>query len=82
MLFFLLRTGSCKIEKWRMPPRETLEEREVVLTGERKELFLDFIRCALAWRPEDRKTAGELLAHPWFGATLLKKSPLRMMMSA
>jgi serine/threonine protein kinase len=29
-------------------------------------MFLDFVRGMLAWRPEDRKTARELLEDPWF----------------
>jgi serine/threonine protein kinase len=43
----------------------SLEERISVLEGEEKELFLDFIRSMLRWRPEDRKSAAELLEHPW-----------------
>jgi len=31
-------------------------------------MFLDFVRGMLAWRPEDRKTAAELLQHPWLTA--------------
>ncbi len=31
-------------------------------------MFLDFVRVMLAWRPEDRKTAAELLRHPWLTA--------------
>ena len=46
-------------------PKISLEERVSVLEGEEKELFLDFIRSMLKWRPEDRKSATELLKHPW-----------------
>jgi hypothetical protein len=28
-------------------------------------MFLDFVRGMLAWRPEDCKTARELLEDPW-----------------
>jgi hypothetical protein len=28
-------------------------------------MFLNFVRGMLAWRPEDRKTARELLRDPW-----------------
>ncbi|KAF1355821.1 non-specific serine/threonine protein kinase [Lizonia empirigonia] len=44
-------------------PKISLEERISVLKGEEKELFLDFIRSMLRWRPEDRKSATELLKH-------------------
>ncbi len=27
--------------------------------------FLDFLRCMLQWVPEKRKSATELLQHPW-----------------
>ncbi|RAL00839.1 kinase domain protein [Aspergillus ibericus CBS 121593] len=33
--------------------------------GRNKEMFLAFIRGMLQWRPEDRKTAKELLQDPW-----------------
>jgi serine/threonine protein kinase len=46
-------------------PKISPEERISVLGGEEKELFLDFIRSMLRWRPEDRKSATELLKHPW-----------------
>jgi serine/threonine protein kinase len=35
------------------------------MVGEEKEAFLEFVRCMLQWKPEDRWTAGELLGHPW-----------------
>ncbi|PYH98321.1 kinase domain protein [Aspergillus ellipticus CBS 707.79] len=41
---------------------ETLETR---LTGEEKGLFLAFIRSMLKWMPEERKTAKQLLEHPF-----------------
>ncbi|KAH7390748.1 non-specific serine/threonine protein kinase [Phaeosphaeria sp. MPI-PUGE-AT-0046c] len=46
-------------------PSISLEDRISVLEGEEKELFLDFMRSMLRWRPEDRKSATELLTHPW-----------------
>lgn len=36
--------------------------------GERKRLFLDFIKSMLQWLPEKRKTASELLRDPWLNA--------------
>jgi len=43
----------------------SLEESEENLEGENKALFLKFVRSMLQWRPEDRKTARELLDDPW-----------------
>ncbi|CAN9179254.1 unnamed protein product [Alternaria alternata] len=51
-------------------PKISLEERVSVLKGEEKELFLDFIRSMLRWRPEDRKSATELLKHLWMADTM------------
>ncbi|KAJ5835250.1 hypothetical protein N7447_001276 [Penicillium robsamsonii] len=41
---------------------EIFEER---LSGRNKELFLKFMRGMLQWKPEDRKTAKQLLKDPW-----------------
>ncbi|PLB43275.1 kinase domain protein [Aspergillus steynii IBT 23096] len=46
-------------------PSISLEDREDRLTGEEKELFLQFIRSMLKWLPEDRKTPRLLLEDPW-----------------
>lgn len=48
-----------------IPQGLTLERSEENLDGEEKEGFLQFMRCMLQWRPEDRWTAKELLGHPW-----------------
>ncbi|CAN9369461.1 unnamed protein product [Alternaria alternata] len=48
-----------------IPEGLTLETSEENLHGEKKEEFLQFVRCMLQWRPEDRLTAKELLEHPW-----------------
>ncbi|KAI9890528.1 MAG: hypothetical protein M1814_003868 [Vezdaea aestivalis] len=45
--------------------KTSLEESEERLEGEDKELFMDFLRGMLQWRPEDRKTTRQLLHHPW-----------------
>ncbi|ODA84203.1 hypothetical protein RJ55_02721 [Drechmeria coniospora] len=34
--------------------------------GDEKETFLDFASCMLQWIPDERKTAKELLKHPFF----------------
>ncbi|RMZ70994.1 CMGC SRPK kinase [Pyrenophora seminiperda CCB06] len=51
-------------------PKISLEERITVLEGKEKELFLDFIRSMLRWRPEDRMSATELLKHPWMADSM------------
>ncbi|KAK5110339.1 hypothetical protein LTR62_006047 [Meristemomyces frigidus] len=50
-----------------IPEGLNLADSEENLEGEIKEQFLDFVRSMLCWRPEDRKTAKELLEHPWLG---------------
>ncbi|OAX82796.1 hypothetical protein ACJ72_02851 [Emergomyces africanus] len=46
-------------------PQASLEASEEFLRGRNKEMFLVFMRGMLQWRPEDRKTAKELLEDPW-----------------
>jgi serine/threonine-protein kinase SRPK3 len=53
-----------------VPQGLTLETSEENLHGEKKEEFLQFVRCMLQWRPEDRLTAKELLEHPWMRGNL------------
>jgi hypothetical protein len=48
-----------------VPQNTSLERSEEFLEGRNKEMFLAFIRGMLQWRPEDRKTAKELLEDPW-----------------
>ena len=38
------------------------------LTGDKKEVFLDFAMCMLEWLPEKRWTAKQLLEHPFFNS--------------
>lgn len=45
--------------------QRSFEMAETVFRAEEKPLFLDFIRGMVQWRPEDRKTAKELLEDPW-----------------
>lgn len=56
-------TGQWKAQ----PPLSsiTLEDRMTQLTGRSKAGYLTFLRSMLQWRPEDRKTARELLDDPW-----------------
>lgn len=57
------------IGKWiadvAIPQGNSLATAEHFLAGRNKEMFLDFVRGMLAWRPEDRKAARELLDDPW-----------------
>ena len=48
-----------------IPTHVRLEDSVPSLEGEDKRLFLDLIKQMLQWLPEDRKTAKELLEHPW-----------------
>ncbi|KAK0111542.1 hypothetical protein ONS95_001895 [Cadophora gregata] len=48
-----------------IPVGISLDGSVLSLGGEDKRLFLDFMKEMLQWLPEDRKTAKELLAHPW-----------------
>lgn len=38
---------------------------EHAVDGERKTLFLDFVRSLLQWDPQKRPSALEAYAHPW-----------------
>lgn len=55
--------------KWKqdidIPTEVSLELSEKFLKGRNKEMFLAFMRGMLQWRPEDRKTAKDLLQDPW-----------------
>ncbi|KAF5122211.1 putative serine/threonine-protein kinase sky1 [Metarhizium anisopliae] len=48
-----------------IPQGNSLEKAELVLAGRNKEMFLNFIKGMLTWRPEDRKTPKQLLDDPW-----------------
>lgn len=58
--------------KWRnevpIAKPTTLEDNENFLEGKNKEKFIKFVRAILQWRPEDRKTAKELLQDPWLNS--------------
>ncbi|KAK3324416.1 kinase-like domain-containing protein [Cercophora scortea] len=58
--------------KWKadvpIPEGMSLEASEENLEGENKRMFLNFMRGMLQWRPEDRKTAKELLDDPWLNS--------------
>ncbi|OQD73305.1 hypothetical protein PENDEC_c016G01465 [Penicillium decumbens] len=55
--------------KWKqdmeIPTGFSLELSEEFLDGKNKEMFIAFMRGMLQWRPEDRRTAKELLQDPW-----------------
>ena len=56
--------GWIASEEATVPP-VSLESQEKRLTGQEKELFLQFIRSMLKWLPEERRTARQLLNDPW-----------------
>ncbi|KAL1876455.1 hypothetical protein Daus18300_002699 [Diaporthe australafricana] len=49
-------------------PHTSLEKSEEFLNGKNKEGFLNLMRGMLQWRPEDRKTASQLLKDPWLNS--------------
>lgn len=53
-------------------PEYTLETHKERLQGDEKTDFLRFLRRMLAWAPEDRATAKELLFDPWLMRGLFK----------
>jgi hypothetical protein len=46
-------------------PKNSFERSEENLKGENKEEFVQFMKVMLQWKPEDRKTAAQLLDDPW-----------------
>ena len=48
-----------------MPQGTSLGDSVTRLEGENKKKFLNFVKGMLQWRPEDRKTAAQLLNDPW-----------------
>ena len=62
------------IGKWKqdieIPAGVSLELSEEFLEGTNKEMFIAFMRGMLQWRPEDRKTAKDLLQDPWLNDQL------------
>ncbi|KFZ00370.1 hypothetical protein V500_01073 [Pseudogymnoascus sp. VKM F-4518 (FW-2643)] len=61
---FFAEDGTWKSDV-EVPQYTSLERSEEFLEGKTKVMFLDFMRGMLQWRPEDRKTAKELLEDPW-----------------
>ena len=48
-----------------IPQCMDLEKSEMRLEGKNKEAFFQMMRGILQWRPEDRKTAKQMLEEPW-----------------
>lgn len=65
-----LLTLPSRVDKWDefvpIPKDKTLEASETKLEDKTK--FLAFMRRALAWDPNDRPTAKELLQDPWLSS--------------
>lgn len=59
------RAGPWIAQDEALIPSVSLETLEKRITGEEKEVFLDFIKSMLKWLPEERSTAKELLQHPF-----------------
>ncbi|KAE8146490.1 kinase-like domain-containing protein [Aspergillus avenaceus] len=62
---FFTSGGKWKQDIETFPTGVSLELSEEFLDGKNKEMFIAFMRGMLQWRPEDRKTAKELLQDPW-----------------
>ena len=67
-------TDICLTGEWNnqinVPGGMSLESSEERLSGRNKEMFLKFMRGMLQWRPEDRKTAKQLLKDPWLDSKM------------
>ncbi|KAJ5978574.1 hypothetical protein N7501_001916 [Penicillium viridicatum] len=66
---FFTKDGEWK-NKINVPWGMSLENSEERLNGRNKEMFLKFMRGMLQWRPEDRKTAKQLLKDPWLDSKM------------
>ncbi|KAL2844805.1 hypothetical protein BJY01DRAFT_235140 [Aspergillus pseudoustus] len=55
----------------RIPRRRDLPMTVRAVPWSEKDTFLSFVRGMLTWRPEDRKTARELLNHPWLSTGIV-----------
>lgn len=68
-MHFAKTYGNNPAGEWKpditFPKGVSLETSEQFLEGKDKKMFLAFMRKMLQWRPEDRKTAGELFLDPW-----------------
>ncbi|KGO63868.1 hypothetical protein PITC_054940 [Penicillium italicum] len=61
---FFTKDGHWKSDV-EIPKDASLHNSEEFLSGRNKEMFLEFMKGMLQWKPEDRKTAKELLQDPW-----------------
>lgn len=59
-------------DNWRglgeIPDVSPLNEAELYLKGQNKDMFMHFVRKMVAWDPNDRQTARELLNDPWLSS--------------
>jgi serine/threonine protein kinase len=51
-------------------PSRSFQDAEENQEGENQELFFDFTRSMLCRRPEERKSAKDLLSHAWIHSKL------------
>lgn len=81
IIVYLGRRGDADI------PKTSLDNAERQLTGEEKTQFLRFVRQMLAWKPEERSSARDLLHDPlcskvarisWFCSVIWKHGPLHI----
>ncbi|KAK7577697.1 hypothetical protein V3481_016239 [Fusarium oxysporum f. sp. vasinfectum] len=61
---FYQEDGELK-DPSRIPSNFNLESTLTCIAGEEKRRFVQFVKRMIAWRPEERSTAKELLDDPW-----------------
>lgn len=62
------QANNMRVGEWRGPvpvPNRSFESTSVVLQGEEKKKFIDFIRRLLKWNPDERMTLKQAEKHPW-----------------
>lgn len=61
----MLNGSSGKFLREDLIPKRKLDDTVPSLDAGEREAFLSFIKQMLAWLPEERKTARELMDHPF-----------------
>lgn len=62
---YIFKSQKC-VDKWKN--HVSWDKALTHMQGENKESFIDFAKKMIAWLPEERWTAAQLLEHPWLKA--------------
>ncbi|KAK0748074.1 CMGC protein kinase [Apiosordaria backusii] len=62
---FFDEKGNWIVDEIEIPKGTSIGASDERFEGKEKEQFVDFMKCMLQWRPEDRMTAKQLSEHPW-----------------